>query len=277
MNYLTNYIGVIDGSLYGIYWRDGVIWQQKLGVLDEEAEALQRDVGRNFAACVLDGQVKIMDDAFCLVPVFNKHFLAFYHRQGQMGYREISGENTGEFKSFCVTRGQCVSHSFLATRYAIHGAFVLGGLFGSKLIYRRRTADGFLEKLVAERPRPIRNVVLALLNGRLYLHFMVGDILYETSVSLEGDGLDFSPALACKDFSGKNIMKAGFLYDHRNIVNFTICELLVEHPWDIRLYKKNVMDLTFESEPKAQDASVSLDINDKEDYHDFFNNIRFDL
>ena len=274
MNFTSNCIQLKDGKLSAVYKRNNNIYERVY--LPENNKWADAALVAADAAAPAQSQQQTLDGVkLRRVPVADKHFLEIYQQQGKIMYREFYDENIGGFNAFHThsTIARYGSGSFLATTHALHGAFVLRGVFGSRLIYRRVDDDGFREVTVLDNSRQtLYNVVLCLTDGVLRLSFMAGDVLYTCKLA-EYDVLLFSPLVVYADFRERGVVVAKTDFFGGND-SFLANELLITDPWEIVIHKNFVFGLISNNASESAVPVAMKPINAEEcDYNSFFDNM----
>jgi len=266
----VSYIEVSCGKIRAVYWRTSNVYERVFdaaGGLWSDASLLAADVTKP-PQTGIDGVVVRR------VPVADKHFLEIYQQQGKLMYREFYGEQVSSFKPFHTHNSvaRYGSTSFLATKYGLHAAFVLRGLFGCKLVYRRMDDDGFSEVAVLDAPL-LHNTLLSVADDVLQLAFMSGDTLYTAHLAgYDDNGLQFTPPVVYTDYKGSGtiVSKVDFISDSRD-ESFVANELLVTEPWEIIVHKNLILGMaTPKHAVNSLPPPVPVDNHIKRDYISIF-------
>ena len=269
VNYGVNYIEVAGGKIRAVYWRASNVYER---VFDAgsgtwtDANLLAADVSRPSRTGIDGVNVR-------RVPVSDKHFLEMYQQQGRLTYREFYGEKLSDFKPFHAHNSvaRYGSASFLATKYGLHAAFVLRGMFNSKLIYRRLDDDGFSETAVLDAPLLHNTLLCVDADDVLHLAFMSGDILYTAHLT-DYEGLQFSPPVVHTDYKGSGVIvsKVDFV-SNGDGKDFVANELLVTEPWEIVVHKNLVLGMAKPTHTtNTSPQPLPVDNHEKHDYYSIF-------
>lgn len=218
---------------------------------------------------------------FRLVPIAGNHFLAVYQNSGfesRLGYKEIYGNEVGKYNlihSSIHSFGDC---SFLATTHDLHVACIVRGVFGSRLIYKKKEADGFSPGVVVAEGQGLHNVVSYVVDEKPHLLFMRNDKLYCVGTEDDGYRWSFLPLGEPKKTQPepKSLSKAVFLSNNMNRKKFLTNDLLVdeEKPWEIQIFLKHILA----SYEKSVGFKARENHEEPEDsYNNFFNNMEGEL
>jgi len=226
----------------------------------------------------VDNIIGMVGGLFRLIPVAGKHFLAVYQNGGfesRIGYKEIFGDEIGGYNllhSSIHSFGDC---SFLATTHELHVACVVKGVFGSRLIYKKKGADGLSPGVVVAEGQGLHNIVLYVVNDKPHILFMRNDVLYNVGAEDDGYRWNFLPLDEREKSQNKQFSKAIFLTSGCN-GQFLANELLVEvdKPWEIQEHSKYIL-AELKRSAQAQ-ASESLE-NTEDDYNIFFDGMENDF
>jgi len=226
----------------------------------------------------VDNISAMADGLFRLVPIANKHFLAIYQSSGfesKLGYKEIYGDNIGKYNlihSSIHSFGDC---SFLATKYDLHIACVVRGVFGSRLVYKKKGADGLSPGVVVAEGQGLHNIVLYMVDEKLYLLFMKNDTLYCVEAESDGYRWNFLPLEEHEKMQSGNLAKAVFL-SSRSGRGFLANELLVhsERPWEISTLSRHLL-VDYKQNIQAQVAEAPE--KPPKNHDDFFDNMEAEL
>ena len=215
---------------------------------------------------------------FRLIPIAGRHFLAVYQNGGfesRLGYKEIYSDEVGKYNLIYSSIHKFGDCSFLATKYDLHAACVVRGVFGSRLVYKKKDEDGLSPGIVVSEGQDLNNVTIYMVDDRLHILFTRNDRLYCVGAQGdEGQRWAFLPLEEREGFSSRHVSKATLL--SKNNTKFLANELLVnkDKPWEIYALSKYVL------EPYAQNHQVQVQENYKEteERHDeFFNNMEDEL
>ena len=219
---------------------------------------------------------------FRLVPVADRHYLAVYQNGGfesRIGYKEIYGDEVGKYNlihSSIHSFGDC---SFLATKYDLHVACVVRGVFGARLIYKKKGADGFSPGVVVTEGQGLHNVMFYTANEKLHLLFMRNDNIYCVVAEDNGYRWSFLPLEEHTHAQPRQISKAIFLSNNRSKIGIMANELLVdkEKPWEIQSISRHVFEAYTQQKTKIQVQTKNNTKNAEDDYNEFFNNMENEL
>ena len=214
---------------------------------------------------------------FRLVPVSERHFLAVYQNGGfesRIGYKEIYRDEVGKYNlihSSIHSFGDC---SFLATTHDLHVACVVRGVFGSRLLYKKKGEDGFSPGVVVAEGQGLHNVVLYMVGEKLHLLFMRNDTMYCVVAEEDGYRWSFLPLEERGEERPGQLAKAVFLTGNKR--DFAANELLVdkERPWEIQAVSEYVTRI-YAQNVQVQDVENTK--TTEEDYNKFFNDMEIEL
>ena len=218
---------------------------------------------------------------FRLVPIAGKHFLAFYHNSGfesRLGYKEIYGDEVGKYNlihSSIHNFGDC---SFLATKHDLHIACIVRGVFGSRLIYKKKESGGLSPGVVVAEGQGLHSVVSYMVDERPHLLFMRNNELYCVGAEDDGYRWGFLPLegreKARRDSA--HFSKAVYLSHNMNKKGFLANELLVdkEKPWEVQVFSEYIL-AAYEKSVRAQTKEFPEEPED--DYNKFFNDMESEL
>ena len=224
----------------------------------------------------VDAMQPMADEPFRLVPVADKHLLVFYQSGGldnRLGYREIYDGEIGKYNSFHSGVNSFGDSSFLATKHELHGAYVTRGMFGSRLMYKKRDAGGFSPSIIATDGQAIYNVLLYMVDEKPHLCFMKGNHLYGMTLERKGGTQNPLPLNREELPHDGSVVKAIFLSDSIREGQFLTNELLVgeEKPWDIKFLSNYVLGCHKKDFPIANETkNLYATAISEEEYHSFF-------
>jgi len=275
------------GQYFAMSDDDGVNLVYDMPVADGASMLMSQTLKRNG----IWGAVKHIDNInilqhgqhkslFNLVPIAKKHFLAVYFSGGfesKLGYREIYGKEIGSYNLVHSSIHKFGDHSFLATIYDLHIAYVVRGVFGSRLIYKKKGKDGFSPGVVVAEGQGLHNVVVYMLDDKLHIMFMRGDELFCVNALGGGHSWSFLPLSEYDKSRNKQLSKAFYLSGDDDV--FLTNELLVdkENPWKIHGCSKYIYARCV-NETKTQNSNdfAENNINNK-DYDNFFSDMEGEL
>jgi hypothetical protein len=220
---------------------------------------------------------------FNLVPIAGKHFLAVYQNSGfesRLGYREIYGGEVGKYNLIHSSIHKFGDCSVLATKYDLHVACVVRGVFGSRLIYKKRDAGGFSPGVVVSEGQDLSNVMLYMVDERLYLLFSRNFKLYCVSAqSGNGHSWSFIPLEERENERAAQMSKAVFLSNTSSKTGFLANELLVDEqkPWEIQGLSRHVLAPYTQNIREQTKENTEDPEKPEENYDDFFNNMEKEM
>jgi len=219
------------------------------------------------------------------VPVTQKHYLAVYSDGGfesRLGYREIYGDEVGKYNLIHSSIHKFGDYSVLATKYDLHVACVVRGVFGSRLIYKKKRAEKFSPGIVVAEGQDLDNIVLYIENDEVHLLFTRNDRLYcVRAEGADGQKWGFLPLNQHEqsNYEATNITKAVFLTDNRH--GFLINELLVDtkKPWEVQVFWQLILGFYNNIKPqKAANTPMPAKYKDYNEVQDeFFGNMEVEL
>ncbi|MCL2376682.1 MAG: hypothetical protein FWC76_04715 [Defluviitaleaceae bacterium] len=271
------------GRYYAVPSKDGMNLVYNLPVLGDGGYALVSQflgLNRSWGALRrVDTIHPMAEEPFKLVPVADKHFLVFYQSGGlesKLGYREIYDGEVGRYNLLHSGSSSFGDSSFLATRHELHALYMVRGMFGSRLMYRKKGADGFSPGIVVAEGQNIHNVLLYIAKDAPHLSFMRGNDLFRMGLGEKGGSQNLLPLGKEENIHEGPIAKASFLSDNVDPAYLLANELLVnrEKPWDIKFLQEYVLGrhkqgLLAQSEAK----NLYTTTLSEEDYNSFFNDI----
>ena len=212
------------------------------------------------------------EEPFKLVSVSDRHFLVFYQGGGfenRLGYREIYDGEVGGFNLFHSGVNRFGDSSFLATKHELHGLYVVSSMFGARLMYRKKDANGFSPPIVVAEGQGIHNVLLYMVDEKLHLAFSRGGSLHQMAFEEKDGKQGFLPLDIQKEVKDDRIVKAKFLFDDSGNDRLLANELLVneEKPWDIKIASNYVISHQKQRSDAKNLYAVALS---EEDYNSFF-------
>jgi hypothetical protein len=218
-------------------------------------------------------------DLFKLIPIADKHFLAIYQNTGfesRIGYKEIYGNEVGKYNpvhSSIHNFGDC---SFLATKHDLHIACVVKGVFGSRLVYKKKGAQGLSPGVVVAEGQGLHNIALYMADEKPHLVFMRNENVYCVGAEEDGYKWSFLPLADRDGTRGDRLVKAVFLSGSGKEGDFFSNELLVdeERPWEIKVVLKHVLG------PYKQNIRAQTEEKPgitEEEYNKFFNKMEDEL
>ncbi|GHU51470.1 hypothetical protein AGMMS49975_04960 [Clostridia bacterium] len=170
------------------------------------------------------------------------HALVFYQKNTEVisyGYREITTTQHGKFNPYYQNSIPIYTQSILTTQTAIHIAYVLKGVFSSKLVYKKKETTEFsAPSLLFEAPS-IENISVYFAEDVLYIGFISNNALFTIESRDRGDTFcapELYPNKFCQNTS--NVTKAAYLSDTElSESKFFARELYVDktRPWDIQI------------------------------------------
>ena len=144
--------------------------------------------------------------------VTNDHLLLFYQTRTasvNMGYREITAKQTGEYNIYYASKFTPADMSHLTTGQGVHTLVVANGMFASQLIYRRNLSGTFDGPVVIYEAQHIENCSLFYVTGRLFITFQSAGILF---ICESGDnGASFSRPVRYTGKLSQNLLRAFFI------------------------------------------------------------------
>jgi len=224
----------------------------------------------------IDAMRPVAEETFKLIPVADRHFLLFYQIGGfenRLGYKEIYDGEIGKYNLLHSGVNNFGDSSFLATRHALHGAYVTRGMFGSRLMYKKRDTDGISPGIVVADGNAIHNVLLYIVDEKPHLSFMINNSLYRMALK-EKDGAQSLLPLDKEDMPHDgHIVKATFLSDSIKEGQFLINELLVdeERPWNIKFLSDYILGSHKKGSPATNEVKgLYTTAISEEEYNSFF-------
>ena len=235
------------------------------------------------AAGRVDNISSMADGLFKLIPVAGEHFLAVYQNGGfesRLGYREIYGGEVGRYNLIHSSIHKFAGYSFLATKYDLHCVCVVKGVFGSRLIYKKKGTDGLTPGIVVAEGQNLHNIMLCMVDEKLRILFVSNDKLYCMGARDDGYGWAFLPLEEHEKSLSGRLSKAVFLSTDKGSKGILANELLVheEKPWEIKVFENQVFKPYLQA-PQAQETQEIRENppHTEEEYNKFFDDMENEL
>ena len=194
------------------------IYMQRLSREKTGPRLIDTSYGRDygFCTCHIDGGLRTL----------------FYYknrRENIFGYRELLGDEWGKYNSVFTSAAYFTDFSRHADKEGLYFLAVINNLFGSRILFRTRTNEGFSAVRVVADMNSINTPLVFLFRGKAYIFFRSGS----------------TPYMAVGDerpvrFGGKlcsRLMKGRYI-DSGSRSGIRASEILLDRdkPWDVQLF-----------------------------------------
>jgi len=207
----------------------------------------------------VDSHFRTAECGFRAQNVSGDHTILFYHtpKSSQnygFGYRELNISKTGEFKPVHIGAG-VFRYSALTTDDAVHFLYITRGMFGDRLLYRKKHGAGLSAAVTVCEGGGKLSCWLFIVKNRIYAAYLSAGSLY-VCVS-DDDGQSFRRPLRYRSKFCESPVKAAYL----SAVSLDENELAVREvyvdslqPWDVQVLPEVYGEFFLDTSDKRQEA-----------------------
>lgn len=189
------------------------------------------------------------------------HGLIFYQKKDKsntkLGFREITINNYGEFKSFYTTAYPIIDITTLSISKGIFVAYIVKGIFSHQLVFMKKQRD-FNNPIVIADSQTIEKPLLFLNNG-LHLFYTMGSNIYHTYSNDLGD--TFSTPEKYKKENGNELIKS--FYNDGNPDIYVSNEIYISKDRELKV----IPDFCNNFMKKISDREIENTVNDQEEFN----------